>query len=363
MTSFVIAAAGTGGHIYPGLAVAEQLEAAGVERRRIVFMGGARMEADIIPQAGYPFVQLEIQGLVRGLSSRNLRLPKTVWRAARRAGREMEERRTAAALCMGGYVTVPVAAAARRRKIPLYLHEQNAEAGLANRLAGRWADRSFVSFPDTRGLAAGEAVGYPLRASLAGLDKAAARPEALERYGFSPHLPTVGAVGGSLGAEDLNRAVTRAAAEWEGPPVQIIHLTGAAREGRVSTAADAPGVTRKAAGFEERMDLFYAASDLVVARAGGGLMEAAAAGAPAVLAPGSFAGSHQLANAEALAAAGAAVILRRGGLESLGAVLSGLLADEPRREQMARAAVRFSRPDAAAAVAAAMLERRHVRSG
>ena len=362
MSSFFIAAAGTGGHIYPGLAVAEQLEAAGVERRRIVFLGGDRMEADLIPRAGYPFVQLEIQGLVRGLSSRNLRLPKTVWRAARRAGREMEERRAAAALCMGGYVTVPAAIAARRRKIPLYLHEQNAEAGLANRMAGRWADRSFVSFPGTRGLA-GEAVGYPLRASLAGLDKTAARPEALERYGFSPDLPTVGAVGGSLGAEALNRAVDRAAAEWEGPPVQIVHLAGAGRLDQVSTAADAPGVKRTAAGFEERMDLFYAASDLVVARAGGGLMEAAATGTPAVLAPGAFAGRHQLGNAEAMAGAGAAVILPESGLGSLGAVLAGLLADEPRREQMARAAVRCSRPDAAAAIAAVMLGRRRVRPG
>lgn len=362
MSSFFIAAAGTGGHVYPGLAVAEQLEAAGVEKSRIVFVGGGRMEADVIPRAGYPFVFLELQGLVRGPSLRNLRLPKTVWRAARRAGREMEERRAAAALCMGGYVTVPVAFAARRRKVPLYLHEQNAEAGLANRVAGRWADRSFTSFPDTRGLA-GEEVGYPLRASLAGLDKAAARPAALEHYGLSPDLPTVGAVGGSLGAEALNRAVTETAAGWEGVPVQIVHLAGAARRAQVSTAADAPGVRRTVAGFEERMDLFYAASDLVVARAGGGLMEAAATGTPAVLVPGAFAGRHQLGNAEAMAAAGAAVILREADLGSLGGLLGGLLADRRRRERMARAAVRCARPDAAAAVAAVMLGGRRVRSG
>ena len=164
--TYAIAAAGTGGHIYPGLAVAEQLVASGVERRRILFLGGDRMEAEIIPREGYPFVRLELQGLARSLSSRNLRLPKVVWRAARLAGQELEARRVGSVLCMGGYVTVPVAVAARRKGITLYLHEQNVEAGLANRLAGRWAERSFVSFPGTRGLD-GRVVGYPLRAPLA----------------------------------------------------------------------------------------------------------------------------------------------------------------------------------------------------
>ena len=353
--TYAIAAAGTGGHIYPGLAVAEQLVASGVEKRSILFLGGDRMEADVIPGEGFPFVRLELQGLVRSLSTRNLRLPRVLWRAARQAGYELAARRVSSVLCMGGYVTVPVAVAARRRGIALYLHEQNVEAGLANRLAGRLADRSFVSFPGTRGLN-GTLVGYPLRATLAELDTATARPAALERYGLEDDRPTVGVVGGSLGASAINRAVTRMAAGWEGRPVQIVHLAGAGQRDRVSVDSDASPVTRVVVGFENRMDLFYAASDLVVGRAGGGLMEAATTGTPSILVPGSFGGRHQLGNAEAMVQAGGAVVLPESDLDSLGKVLRELIADGARRERMSAAAVEAAKPGAATAIASMMLE-------
>ena len=271
---FAIAAAGTGGHIFPGLAVAEQLVASGVGREHVLFIGGDRMEADLIPKAGYPLLRIRIHGLERRLSVRNLRIPRLVWDAARIVARELRERRVGAVLCMGSYVTVPVAIAARRTGVPLYIHEQNAGAGLANRLAGRWADRCLVSFPGTRGLA-GEVVGYPLRSALTTLDKATVRPEALARYGLESGLDTVGVMGGSLGAGSINEAVTAMSASWNGGPLQIVHLVGARNLAQVSTAGDSPSVTRRVLGFEDRMDLFYGVSDLVVARAGGGLMEAA----------------------------------------------------------------------------------------
>ena len=356
--TFAIAAAGTGGHIYPGLAVAEQLVAAGIEKGDILFLGGDRMEADVIPREGFPFVRLELQGLVRSLSLRNLRLPSVVWRSARRAGREFAERRVGAVLCTGGYVTVPVAVAARRRGIPLFLLEPNYEAGLANRLAGRWADRSFVSFPGTRGLD-GTVVGYPLRRELAHLDRAASRPCAFERYGLACDLPTLGVMGGSLGPVAINRAVTGMAAAWVGGPLQAIHLAGAVQADRVRVDSDAPSVTRVVVGYEDRMDLFYAASDLLVARAGGGLMEAAATGVPAILVPGSFGGRHQLGNARAMVKAGGAVELHESDLDSLGEVVQELLSDAPRRNRMSRAAAKVARPGAATAIANTMLESAH----
>ena len=353
--TYAIAAAGTGGHIYPGLAVAEQLVAAGVDRSQILFLGGDRMEAEVIPREGFPFVRLELQGLVRRVSSRNLRLPMVVWRATRRAREELELRRVASVLCMGGYVTAPVAMAARRMGITLYLHEQNIEAGLANRLAGRWADRSFVTFAGTRGLN-GTVVGYPMRAALAELDTEASRPAGLERYGLDGNQPIVGVVGGSLGALALNRAVTDMCARWDGDPVQVVHVAGAAHRDRVSVEADAPSVTRVVVGFEDRMDLFYAVSDLVVARAGGGLMEAAATGSPTVLVPGTFGAGHQFGNAAAMEEAGAAIVLHETDLGSLGKVLTDLLTDMAKRERMSRAAVQTTRPGAAAMIARIMLE-------
>ena len=358
--TYAIAAAGTGGHIYPGLAVAEQLVRAGVKKEQILFLGGDRMEAEVVPSEGYPFVRLELQGLVRSLSMRNLRLPAVVWRATRRAGQELMARRVRSVLCMGGYVTVPVAVAARRRGIPLYLHEQNVEAGLANRLAGRWADRSFVSFPDTRGLA-GTVVGYPLRAALADLDTATSRPVALERYGLEDDRPTVGVVGGSLGARAINQAVTRLAGRWKGGPVQIVHLAGAGQIDDVPVHSDLPSVKRVVIGFENRMDLFYAASDVVVGRAGGGLMEAAVTGTPTILVPGAFGGSHQRDNAEAMMEAGGAILLDEPDLDSLEQVLAPLLADEGRRNLMSRAAMEVARSGAASTIANLMLDNSNAR--
>lgn len=352
---YAIAAAGTGGHIYPGLAVAERLVEAGVVRQDVLFLGGDRMEVEIIPREGYSFVQLELQGLVRGLAIRNLLLPGVVTRAARSARRELAARRIRTVLCMGGYVTVPVAMAARRLGIRLYIHEQNAETGLANRLVGRWADRCFSSFPGTRGFD-GTVIGYPLRAELARLDTEIMRPCALGRYGLVDGVPIVGVVGGSQGSAAVNAAVVRMASAWRGSPIQVVHLAGPGRSDEVPTDGDTPSVTRVVIGFEDRMDLFYSACDLVIGRAGGGLMEAAVTGTPSILVPGSFGGHHQLANAEAMVEIGGAVLLLESELGSLGEVLGGLLADEPRRERMKQVGMQVAGPDAADTLARAMLE-------
>lgn len=353
--TYAIAAAGTGGHVFPGLAVAEQLVAAGVGRDRILFIGGDRMEADLVPREGFPLLSVRMQGLERRLSVRNLRIPQLVWRATRTAARELRDREVRAVLCMGSYVTVPVAMAARRTGVPLYIHEQNAEAGLANRFAARWADRLLVSFPGTTGID-GEVVGYPLRSALAGLDKSTVRPQALDHYRLAPGLPTVGVMGGSLGAGSVNEAITALSAAWEGGPVQVVHLAGARNLAHMSTEGDRPTVTRRVLGFEDRMDLFYAAADVVVARAGAGLMEAAATGTPSILVPGAFAGSHQLGNARAMVQAGAAMLLEEAGLGSLGGILEALLSDQERRDRMRRAGIDAARPAAAATIATMMMD-------
>ncbi|MCY3538428.1 MAG: UDP-N-acetylglucosamine--N-acetylmuramyl-(pentapeptide) pyrophosphoryl-undecaprenol N-acetylglucosamine transferase [bacterium] len=353
--SFAIAAAGTGGHIIPGLAVAEQLVAKGVGKDRILFIGGNRMEADLIPGEGYPLLQIELQGLVRSLSARNLRIPGVVWRAAGAAGRALLDRQVKAVLCMGSYVTVPVALAARRLGISLYLHEQNVEAGLANRFAKRWADRSLLSFPRTKGMA-GEVVGYPLRSMLTNLDKSRVRTEGLERYRLSEQPTTVGVMGGSLGAKVINEAVTALAASWSGPPLQMVHLAGDRKRDSVTTEEDSPAVTRRVLGFEHRMDLFYGVSDLVITRAGAGLMEAAVTGTPSILIPGSFAGKHQLSNARAVVGAEAALLVEESDLGSLGRILETLLADSPRRTRMGQAAIKAVQPGAASTIADMLMD-------
>jgi len=241
--------------------------------------------------------------------------------------------------------------------VALMIAEQNAESGLANRVASRWASRRFLSFPETRGLESGEWVGNPVRRELSSFDRDGLRREALARYDFQGDIPVVGVFGGSLGAGAINEAVAAMARSWDGDPLQIVHLTGSAHLEEVGQLPSAPNVTWRRVGFEERMDLFYAVSDLAVARAGGGVAELTATATPAILVPGEFGSAgHQSANAAFVASVGAAVVVTQNDLSTLGAVVSGLVHDPARLSVMRQAAGQIARPHAAETIATAMLE-------
>ena len=347
--SFAIAAVGTGGHVFPGLAVGEALVAAGVARDDIVFVGGDRLEATVYPQAGFPFLQVPLQGLTRSLSLRNLRIPFTLVAAIFTMWRNLRKRGVRVVLGLGGYVTIPAAIAARLAGATVMVSEQNAHAGLGNRVAGRFARRRFGSFPTTEGLDA-EWVGNPVRKEIAEFDRERLRPESMRRYGLDPDRPVVGIFGGSLGAGVLNRIAPSVAAI---PAVQLVHLAGEIHaEGLSKAANDSWHVV----GFEDRMDLFFAACDLVVARAGGAVAELSATATPAVLVPGGFGSAgHQGANASYLAEAGAAVIVDETDVERVPATVAEILQDSERLQRMRLAAAGLARPDAAQTIAAAMI--------
>jgi UDP-N-acetylglucosamine--N-acetylmuramyl-(pentapeptide) pyrophosphoryl-undecaprenol N-acetylglucosamine transferase len=349
--TWLIAAAGTGGHVFPALAVGEALLDLGVDPDDIQFVGGNRLEAKIFPDAGFPFHSLELAGFKRSWSLSNLGLPRTVWKARNAIANLIERRQVQAVLGLGGYVTVPAALAARHRSVPLLLAEQNAEAGLANRLCSRWARRVFTSFPQTAGLRNSVWVGNPIRRSLATFDRQALRAEARGNFGIEGEVLVVGVMGGSLGASVLNRvAFLLASAE---PDYLILHLAGNSHQGEQRDLARRFGDRWIVRGFETRMELFYAAIDVIVARAGGVVAEYTATGTPAVLIPGGFgSGDHQAANARALTAAGAAVTLTEADIELVRTAVDQVLA---RREDMAEAATRLARPNAAHDVAQALL--------
>ena len=360
--TFAIAAAGTGGHVFPALAVGEALVSAGVDRSEVAFIGGARIEASVFPQAGFPFHQIEVQGLQRGEILANLRIPAILMRARRRAVHILVERKVRAVLGFGNYITVPVALAAQRLSVPLFIHEQNAHAGLANRMVTRLAEASFVSFPNTPQLVRTEFTGNPLRAMFATFDRRALQSEALAHFGLKPDPFTVGVYGGSLGAKAVNDAIVALAAHWEGPPIQLVHLVGS--NGAELVGADltaGAGITRWVRRtFEDRMDLFFAASDLVIARASGSVAEMLATATPSILVPGAFGSSgHQAANAAHAAEVGAAVVVHESELASLPSVVSRLVDEPDRLGAMADAARANSRPSAAATVAARLMEAAH----
>jgi UDP-N-acetylglucosamine--N-acetylmuramyl-(pentapeptide) pyrophosphoryl-undecaprenol N-acetylglucosamine transferase len=274
-----------------------------------------------------------------------------LWRAARRARQELIDRRVKVVLGMGSYVTVPVGWAARRASVPLFLHEQNAEAGLANRVMSRVARTTFASFADTAGLGRQVLVGNPVRAGLAAFKRSELRHGAMDRYGLSPGPVVVGVFGGSLGAGVINQAMTSLVQRWSGPSIQILHLAGRSQEDQMRAISEQSTVPWTVLGFEDEMQFFYAACDIVIARAGGAVAEIAATGTPSLLVPGLFGGGHQAANAARFEAAGAAVVVTEDRLGDLPEILEPLVGDPRRRLTMAGNLRALAHPGAAAALA------------
>jgi UDP-N-acetylglucosamine--N-acetylmuramyl-(pentapeptide) pyrophosphoryl-undecaprenol N-acetylglucosamine transferase len=352
--SYAIAAAGTGGHVYPGLAVALELVEKGVPKEDVLFIGGDRLEAEVYPDSGFPFRSLKLQSLKRSLSLDNLRLPGVLRLAVRQVREELRDRDVGVVLGMGSYVTVPVAWAAHKEAVPYFLHEQNGEAGLANRVMSRWAAATFVAFDGTRGVRRPELVGTPIRANLTDYRRSDLRHEALTRYGIEPGSVVVGVFGGSLGAGAINDAISHLAATWNGPKITLLHLVGERNAGSIDTAGSrVPWIV---VGFEESMEYFYAATDLLIGRAGGSVAEIAATHTPSVLVPGSFGGGHQASNAAAMQRAGAAVVLSEERLGELAEVVGSLVGDASVRRVMARAAGAIARTDAASRIATRLID-------
>lgn len=362
----LIAGGGTGGHVFPTLATAAALRelapTIGVE-----FVGTARgLESRLVPAAGWTLHQVQAAPLARKLSPSMLRLPGVLLGAAREVARLIRERDVRVAAVFGGYVAVPLALAAWRTGTPVVVHEQNAIPGVANRLAARWARTVAVSFPGAvsrfhhRDVVL---VGNPVRPELAGIDRAALRGEAMARFGLDPARRTLLVFGGSQGARRINDAVLAAAGAWDDPArLQILHAAGGAEHERVRTAWEAVGAAGplvRCEAFIDRMDLAYAAADLVLCRAGASsIAELTVLGLPAVLVPYPHAtADHQTANAREVAAVGGAVAIPDDELDAarLVAAVQPLLARDEALAEMARGARSFGRPDAARELAELIL--------
>lgn len=354
--TYALAAAGTGGHVYPAIAVADQLVERGVSADSIVFFGGSRMEMRAVPAAGYDFVEVEIRGLRRSLSPQNLTLPWVVRRASKAIGAEMRRRRVRALAVFGGYISVPAAMAARRARVPIVVHEQNARPGLANRLIAPRAEATLVAFEAaTRRLEGAVVVGNPLRRELAEFDRAELRDKARDEYGLSGAQPVLGVLGGSLGAHVLNETTKRIAAESGPDELSIVHLTGPSHIEALAPLAAHSGITWVTRAFESAMEMFYAAADVVIARAGAmTVSELMATATPSILVP--LEATNQEVNARQLAAGVGTVIVAQDDIARVPSEARRLLGDGSRRRDMAAAAAALARPGAADAVARRLME-------
>lgn len=340
----MITAGGTGGHVFPALAVAECLQAQDIP---VVWLGTRRgLEARLVPAAGIPIEWLDVAGLRGHGWQRRLQAPWMLLRALWQAMAVLRRVRPCAVLGMGGFVSGPGGIAARLLGIPVLIHEQNARPGMTNRwLARMCAQRVLAGFPDTFPQAV--VMGNPVRRSITML----ADPK--ERLaGRELGRLRVLVLGGSQGAQVLNETVPQAVALL--PPEQrpqIWHQAGAGRDAATMSAYQAAGVKARIETFIEDMALAYGWADLVICRAGAlTIAELAAAGIGSLLVPYPHAvDDHQTANARFLVNHGAAMCLPQSELnpQHLAQLLGELGADRQRVQAMATAARTQARPDAA----------------
>ena len=350
----VVAAGGTAGHVFPAIALGRRLVDDGAD---VVFAGTpAGQESRLVPAAGFRLEPIAAAPLVRKVSARNLRAPRVVMRSVARAAALVGD--ADVVVGMGGYVSAPVAVAALRARRPLVLHEQNAVLGLANRLLSRPARVVALSFPEAARMLSRRVrtvlTGNPVREAIASVpeEREALRTEALDAFGLERRRTTVVVFGGSQGALHVNRSVADAIALMRGrADLQILLLTGPAHDATIRAALPRDGdVIVRTLPFLERMELAYAAADLVLSRAGATTVaELTVCGLPSILVPYPYAtGRHQEANAKALQRVGAATIVMDDALS--GAMVAHRvteLVDSPQRlSTMRERAVAWSHPDA-----------------
>ncbi|MCK0116608.1 undecaprenyldiphospho-muramoylpentapeptide beta-N-acetylglucosaminyltransferase [Isoptericola sp. S6320L] len=364
--SVVLAGGGTAGHVNPLLAVADELRAREPEASFLVLGTATGLEADLVPARGYELREIPRVPLPRRPSVDLLRLPGRLGSAVKAAEAAIDEIGARAVVGFGGYVSTPAYLAARRRGVPVVIHEQNARPGLANRLGARWAAAVGTTFAETD-LPGATCVGLPLRTEIAGLvdererDAVAARRRAAEALGLDPTLPTLLVTGGSSGALRVNEAVAGAADALLGAGLQVLHLTGRDKSGPVR---DTVGEAVTAGGHDparyqvreylSEMHQALAACDLVVARSGAGTVcELAALGLPAVYVPLPIGNGEQRLNASGVVGAGGGLLVDDADLDAawVATHVPALAGDGERLAAMSAAARSVGVRDAAARMA------------
>ncbi len=340
----MIMAGGTGGHVMPGLAVAQTMRA---RRWDVVWLGNPQgMEASLVPRHGIDMRWVRFGGLRgKGLLTKLL-LPVNLLRAFWQSLRALRAVRPAVVLGMGGYIAFPGGMMAALLGVPLVVHEQNAVAGMTNKVLARVADRVLVAFPQA--LPGAQWCGNPVRAEIAAIDEPA------HRFARREGPLRLLVVGGSLGARALNDAVPQALALLERADRPLVtHQSGKAHASELAQAYRNSGVEATLVDFIDDMAGAYAQADLVVCRAGAmTVAELASAGVASVLVPFPHAvDDHQTANARYLSERGAAFLVAQSDLtpDRIAGLIRSL--DRGRLLEMARKAREAARPDAAERVA------------
>lgn len=354
----VVAGGHSAGHIEPALAVADAIRRLD-GTATVTALGTERgLDTVLIPARGYPLELIPPVPMPRRPSKALLQVPARVVNAVRATRAVLDRVDAQVVIGFGGYVALPAYVAARRRRIPIVVHEANAKAGLANRV-GAWLTPNVYTASAAVKLRHSEPVGIPLRPAIANLDRAGARPEAARRFGLDPDRPTLMVTGGSQGAQAINRAVVAALPDLLATGVQVLHIVGPKNVEQIPAyAGDGPG-RYEPVPFVSDMQWAYAAADLVVCRSGAmTCAELAAVGLPAVFVPLPLRGGEQRLNADPIVAGGGGLVVANAEFTAAWIVenVLPLLVDPQRLTTMSRAAARVGNRDAADVLARRVLD-------
>lgn len=353
--SVVVAGGGTAGHIEPALALADAVRRLRPDAR-VTALGTERgLENRLVPARGYPLELIPPVPMPRKPNADLLKLPLKVRESVKQTREVLERVGADVVIGFGGYVSLPAYLAARGR-VPIVVHEANARAGLANKVGAKFAERVLSATPDS-GLAGAQTIGIPLRESITQLDRWALRMQARQHFGLHPHAPTILVFGGSQGARTLNTAFSGAAEALGRAGIGVLHAHGPKNTIAVQQVPGAPAYT--AVPYLERMDLAYAAADLVVCRSGAmTVAEVSAVGLPAVFVPLPHGNGEQALNAQPVVTAGGARLVADADLTTQRVIdeVLPLALDAQRLQEMSRATLSSGHREADRVLAQIVLE-------
>jgi UDP-N-acetylglucosamine--N-acetylmuramyl-(pentapeptide) pyrophosphoryl-undecaprenol N-acetylglucosamine transferase len=352
----LVAGGGTAGHVEPALALADALRRTD-SSVTVTALGTERgLETRLVPERGFALELIPAVPLPRTVSPRLFTVPFRLAAAVRAAQEIIDRLSPDVVVGFGGYVSVPAYLAARRRRVPIVVHEANARPGLANRLGARLT-RYVASGTPSCPLPHSTYIGIPLRQSISELDRHAQRDAARQEFGLVPDAPTLLVFGGSQGARHLNDVVVAAAGALNKAGVQVLHATGPNNLAQVQSAL--PSLDKAfpyvAVPYVNRMDLAYSAADVAVCRAGAmTCAELAATGLPAVYVPLPHGNGEQALNARPVVDAGGGLLVEDAAftVDVMTTTVLPLLLDPVRVQSMSQAAAGFGRRDADVALAA-----------
>lgn len=308
LRSVLLAGGGTAGHVSPLLATADALRRRHPDVRITVLGSHGGLEETLVPERGYDLRLIDKVAFPRRPNVDAVRFPVKFRGAQRAAAQLVREVGAEVVVGFGGYVSPPAFLAARKLRVPIVVHEGNALAGMATKLGSRLSPYVATAFSVTK-LPHGQVIGMPLRREITRLDREALRPEALDTFGLRGDRPTVLVTGGSSGAVRVNEPVIASARAFRDAGVQVLHVTGKGKEVQLPPAApnDAAYVVLP---YADRMDLAYAAADLVITRSGGNMVcETSTIGLPAVFVPLPIGNGEQRRNAADVVSAGGALLV------------------------------------------------------